>query len=266
MKLTANDLVIGYGQQTVGRNINLDVGTGEILCLLGPNGCGKTTLFRTLLGLLKPLGGEVAIDGEPLSQLSRRQIAQRIAYVPQSHTPPFPYDAIDIVLMGRSANLGLFSQPSSSDRDNALQAMQSLGIQALAATDYTTLSAGQRQLVLIARALTQQASLIVMDEPTASLDFGNQAIVLDRIARLAQSSGQGIVLSTHDPDQAFALSANVALMKEGAIIANGPTQQTLTSDRLSEVYGIQVTVETTSSGLPVCLPSLREAHHPSNLS
>jgi len=260
MNLTATDLQIGYGKKVVGSNINLAVGTGEILCLLGPNGCGKTTLFRTLLGLLKPLSGQVAIDDEPLAELSRAQIATRVAYVPQSHTPPFPYDAIDIVLMGRSANLGLFAQPSDIDRDNALQTMQSLGIESLANTDYTTLSAGQRQLVLIARALTQQARLIVMDEPTASLDFGNQAIVLDRIAtiaRAAHSSGQGIVLSTHDPDQAFALNANVALMKDGAIVANGPTQQTLTSDRLSEVYGIAITVETTSGGIPVCLPSLR---------
>lgn len=262
MKLTTEGLQIGYGKKAIGSNINLTVSTGEILCLLGPNGCGKTTLFRTLLGLLKPLAGNVTIDGDPLTQLSRPQVAQRIAYVPQSHTPPFPYDAIDIVLMGRSSRLGVFSQPSSADRDKALQAMHSLGIESLAHTDYTTLSAGQRQLVLIARALTQESRLIVMDEPTASLDFGNQAIVLDRIAAIAgaaQASGQGIVMSTHDPDQAFALNANVALMKSGTIVANGPTQQTLTSDRLSEVYGIEVTVQTTDNGVPVCIPSLRTA-------
>lgn len=160
--------------------------------------------------------------------------------------------------MGRTARLGPFAQPGRADRDAHWRDGQ-LGIGDLAASDYSRLPGGQRQLVLIARALAQDTPLIVMDEPTASLDFGNQAQVLARIARLAQgasSERRGIILSTHDPDQAFALSARVLLMHEGRIIADGPASEVLTARNLSTVYSIPVTIESTGSGRKVCLPSL----------
>jgi iron complex transport system ATP-binding protein len=258
MKLRARNLAIGYGTKIVGEGIDIEVASGEILCLLGPNGCGKTTLFRTLLALIPALAGEILLGGRSLSAESRASIARAIAYVPQAHIPPFPYRALDIVLMGRTARLGLFTQPGATDHAQAHAALARLGIAGLGKADYTQLSRGQRQLVLIARALAQQAPLMVMDEPTASLDFGNQARVLAEFAKLAGGGGDalGVILSTHDPDQAFALGAKVLLMKAGAILASGRPELVLTSPALSEVYGVPVAVERTESGRLVCLPPL----------
>jgi iron complex transport system ATP-binding protein len=267
--LEARDLAIGYGATEVGSGLSLAVKAGDILCLLGPNGCGKTTLFRTLLGLLPALSGEVLLGDKPITAQSRAKIARRIAYVPQAHAPPFPFEALEVVLMGRTARLGAFGQPGRHDRDIALNAMQHLGIGDLAQRDYSRLSGGQRQLVLIARALAQEAPLIVMDEPTASLDFGNQAQVLAQIttlARHAADEGRGVILSTHDPDQAFALDARVLLMAGGRTQAEGHANNVLTGTNLSRVYGIPVTVETTSSGRKPCLPSLGRQSAPTMTS
>ncbi|MGX0876907.1 iron complex transport system ATP-binding protein [Roseovarius sp. MBR-154] len=257
MRLEARDLSIGYGREVVGRGLGLAVTPGRVTCLLGPNGCGKTTLFRTLLGLLPPLSGEVLLGGAPITRLRRAEIARRIAYVPQAHAPPFPFETLEVVMMGRTARLGTFAQPGAADRAAAQAALDRLGIGDLAARDYSRLSGGQRQLVLIARALAQAAPLIVMDEPTASLDFGNQAQVLAQIAGLAAEAGQGVILSTHDPDQAFALGADVVLMSAGRIIGSGAAETVLSGAALSRVYGLPVAVEMTESGRRVCLPALR---------
>jgi len=257
MRLAAESVFIGYGARVIGRDISLSIGPGEILCLLGPNGCGKTTLFRTLLGLIPALDGAVMVDERPLRRLSRPEIARSIAYVPQQHAPPFPYSVLEIVLMGRTARLGPLAQPGQSDRVIAQAALDRLGIGGLAGQDYSRLSGGQRQLVLIARALAQQAPLMVMDEPTASLDFGSQARVLTEVAGLARDASLGVILSTHDPDQAFALDAEVLLMHGGGITAQGRPAEVLTGAALSQVYGVPVTVERTESGQTVCRPSLR---------
>src|SRR5277367_1260532 len=185
MRLTAENLSVGYGDRVVGSGISLAVVPGEVLCLLGPNGSGKTTLFRTLLGLQPPLAGAVSIDGVPLEFLRPADIAQRLAYVPQAHVTEFSYTVLDVVLMGRTARLRSFASPGSEDLRVALNSLDSLGIGNLAGRDYTQISGGQRQLALIARALAQETPFLVMDEPTASLDFGNQAMILERIRELA---------------------------------------------------------------------------------
>jgi iron complex transport system ATP-binding protein len=187
VRLAARDLAIGYPGKPVGRGISSDAGPGDVLCLLGPNGSGKTTLFRTVLGLIPKQGGEVLFDGTPIGRLARAGIARRAAYVPQAHVAPFAFTAEEIVLMGRTARLGTFAQPGAEDRRAARAALDRLGILDLAGADYTRLSGGQRQLVLIARALAQAAPVLVMDEPTASLDFGNQVLVIGEIARRAGS-------------------------------------------------------------------------------
>ena len=164
------------------------------------------------VGLVWPAqAGEVRLDGAPLASLARRAIARRVAYVPQAHAAHFPFSVIDMVVMGRTVHLGPFASPSETDRRKAAAALATLGIANLAEAEYTRISGGQRQLALIARSLAQKAPAIVMDEPTASLDFGNQVLVLAEIRRLA-ASGLAIVLSTHDPDHAFSVASRVALL------------------------------------------------------
>lgn len=253
MRLEARELAFGYPEHPVGRDVSLAIEPGEVLCLLGPNGCGKTTLFKTMLGLLKPQGGEVLFEGQPLRAFSRAEIARRIAYVPQAQATPFPYTALDVVLMGRVAHRGVFAGPTREDRLIAEASLRELGIAGLASRDVTRLSGGQRQLVVIARAIAQAAPLLVMDEPTASLDFGNQVTVLMEVKRLA-SRGAGIVLSTHQPDHAFAVADRVCLMCGGKIVAVGTPRDALTSERLEAVYGVAVSIEHTRSGQTVCTP------------
>lgn len=171
--LQARNLAIGYAGRRIADGLNLTLQRGEILCLLGPNGIGKSTLFRTLLGLQPALAGSVQVQGDSLAMLNARHIAQRIAYVPQAQSGSFPFTLFDMVLMGRTAHRGLFAAPSRRDHSIATAALQRLGISALADTIYTRLSGGERQLGLIARALAAEAPLMLLDEPTANLDFGN---------------------------------------------------------------------------------------------
>ena len=254
MELQTHALAFGYRRQRVGSNLGLRVGPGEVLCLLGPNGCGKTTLFKTLLGLLPRHGGRIALDGEELRHLARAEIARRIAYVPQAHAAVFPYSVHDMVLMGRTAHRGLFSGPGHNDHAQAQEALALLGIGHLSGRDYSRISGGQRQLVLIARALAQQAPLIVMDEPTASLDFGNQMLLLALVRRLA-ARGLGVILSTHNPDHAFACGTDVLVLADGQTQAQGCPDATLTGALLSRVYGVPIEVRQLADGHRLCVPA-----------
>jgi len=253
MKLLTTKLGFGYPGFPVGRDVGLTLEPGEVLCLLGPNGCGKTTLFKTLLGLIPKQSGQIRFDGHNLGDMPRRDVAKSVAYVPQAHDAVFPYSVLDMVVMGRTTHKGLFQGVGKADRDLAEQALNTLGITDLANRDYTRISGGQRQLVLIARALAQSAKLIIMDEPTASLDFGNQVLVLSEVRKLA-NSGLGIVFSTHNPDHAFACGTRVLVLDEGQTRAEGPPQTVLTPELLSSVYGVRIQVEVLSNGTCVCVP------------
>src|SRR5262249_11139443 len=255
MQLEARDLAIGYPGHLVGRDIALTPPPGEILCLLGPNGAGKTTLFRTLLGLQPALGGSVRIDGQALADLRPAEIAQRMAYVPQAHVTEFSFTVLDVVLMGRTARLKAFSSPGAGDERLAHNKLAGLGIADLALHDYTRISGGQRQLAPIAPGLAQEAPIFGLNEPTASLDFGNQAMVLARIRDLA-AQGYGIVLSTHDPDHALLVATRVAIIADGGLRALGAPEDVVTAEMLSAIYRTDVRVEQTSSGRRVCVPSL----------
>lgn len=262
MKLEARDLAFGYRNHSVGRGVSLSLEAGEVVCLLGPNGGGKTTLFRTLLGLLPAQGGRVLLGGDDLAELPRREIARRIAYVPQVHTGYFPFTVRDVVLMGRTAHLAPFASPSQRDHEAAEEALTRLGLAHLADSVYTQISGGERQLTLLARALAQSAPLMVMDEPTASLDFGNQVKVLERIVELARS-GIGVLLSTHDPDQAFLLGDRVALLHQGKLAAIGPPHEVLTPAALHMLYGVDVAIANVGDARlgerPVCVPRIEAA-------
>ncbi|MDA7947858.1 MAG: ABC transporter ATP-binding protein [Hyphomicrobiaceae bacterium] len=255
--IETKNLGIGYPDHPVGRGIEVAVSAGEVLCLLGPNGCGKTTLFKTMLGLLDPQEGEVWLDGAPLTSLPRNEVAKRIAYVPQAHTAHFPYRVIDMVLMGRTAHLGTFATPGSQDHERACQALEALGITDLAHAEYTRISGGQRQLSLIARALAQNTPTLVMDEPTASLDFGNQVLVLEQIMKLS-GTGLSIVLSTHNPDHAFACANKVAILSDGRIAAHGSPAKVITPKRLRSIYGVDVSIEKLRDGQTVCAPTFAQ--------
>ncbi|MGH6945056.1 MAG: ABC transporter ATP-binding protein [Geminicoccaceae bacterium] len=259
MSLFVERLAFGYPGRPVGRDASFGVAEGEVVCLLGPNGSGKTTLFKTILGLIAPQGGRVLVDGEDIARWSRGRRARSFAYVPQAQVSFFPFTVLDTVLMGRTAHLGLFAMPAARDRQAALEALGSLRIEALATADSTRISGGQRQLVLVARALAQEPRFLVMDEPTASLDFGNQVVVLAEVRRLA-ARRIGIVMSTHAPDHAFACADRVLLMQDGRIVAEGAPEAILTPERLRAVYGVEVCISRVP-GLdrPVCVPRLDAA-------
>ena len=242
-------LNVGYGTRCVGADISLVIARGEVLCLLGPNGCGKTTLFKTLLGLLPPLSGDVIVMGNPVSGWSRAAFAQHVGYVPQAHAGIFPYTIEDIVLMGRSARVGPFATPSRNDREVVKRSLEILGIGHLGTRIYTAISGGERQLALIARALAQEPVLLVMDEPTASLDFGNQIRVLEHIGRL-KDQGIAVLMSTHQPEHAMRVADRIALFASGGIVGIGVPGVIATSKNLAALYGV------TESAVSACLPGV----------
>jgi len=235
MTLSGDGLTIGYSDRVVGRGLDVTLAPGEVLALLGPNGSGKTTLLKTLLGLLAPLAGEARIDGRSLASYSIRERARRIAYVPQLHNPTFAFTVETVVLMGRTAHGNLFSRPSAKDREVAARALGEFGIETLATRPYTMISGGERQLVLLARALAQEPQFIVLDEPTASLDFGNQGKVMREIRALA-ASGLGVLFTTHDPNHALRAADRAYLLRDGACVAEGEVKHVLTSEQLQELY------------------------------
>lgn len=258
MTLVARDLDFGFRGRPVGIGLSCNLGAGEVVCLLGPNGSGKSTLMRTLLGLQAPLRGEVLLDGRPLGAWAPSHRARRLAYVPQSADSHFDFNLLEVVEMGRAAHRGLFASPEASDRHAALASLARLGIAHLAHRPIHAVSGGERQLALVARALATEAAYLVMDEPTANLDYGNQARVLEEIARL-KSAGMGILMSTHHPEQALRVADRALLLREGTLVGEGAANVTLTSAALTQLYGqsIEVAAARLADGTErqVCVPN-----------
>ena len=241
MSLAAQALTFGYPGRVVGRGLDLALEAGEAVCVIGPNGAGKTTLFRTLLGLIAPLGGRVTVAGIDIASVPRAQVARSVAYVPQAMASVFDFTLLDVVEMGRTAHLAAFAQPSRHDRERAMHALERLGIASLADRPIHGVSGGERQLALIARALATEAKHLLMDEPTANLDFANQALILDEMARL-KASGAAVLFSTHHPDHALRIADRVVMLSGGAVLAAGTTSATLNSENLSALYGRPIDV------------------------
>lgn len=221
--------------------VSLRVDCGSVTAILGPNGVGKTTLLKLILGLLTPQAGEIRLAGRPLASYRRQQLAQQIAWVPQQEAISFPFSVLEYVLLGRAPYLRPFAQPGADDRRLALAALQEVGLEPLQERPITELSGGQKQLVTIARALAQAARLMLLDEPTASLDLSNRGRVLALIRQLAKHQ-RAVIFTTHDPNSAAAVADQLMLVKQGQVLAAGPTEQLLEAELLSATYGVPVQV------------------------
>lgn len=253
--LEATDLSVGYPGRVVGSGLSLALQGGEVLALLGPNGCGKTTLLKTLLGLLPALGGAVQLQGRALATWPLAGRARVLAYVPQGQASTFGFSALEMVTMGRTAHLGLIARPGAKDIAIAQDALQRVGIAHLADRSVHRISGGERQLVLIARALAQQPQAVLLDEPTASLDFGNQGLVMRAIRALA-GEGLAVLFTTHDPNQALRCADRALLMREGRVLAGGAVAQVIEAEGLRALYSAGVRqVNDAAGGPPVFLPA-----------
>lgn len=257
MNIKVNDLKCGYESKIILENINLKVNLGDSLTILGPNGVGKTTLFKTVLGLIPKMGGTIKVNEKDMDSYTRRDLAKLIAYVPQAHVPPFPFKVTDVVSMGRTPHISNFGSIGKDDMKITEEAMELVGIGYLKNDIYTEISGGERQMVLIARAIAQQSEFLILDEPTSNLDFGNQAKIMKIVNDLSKR-GKGIIMTSHFPDHTFISSNKVLAIGRNGFFKVGTPDEVITSETLKTIYNIEVKVEKVSEGLPketkVCVP------------
>jgi iron complex transport system ATP-binding protein len=241
--LRAADVHFAYGPGQAGlHGVSLDVGRGGLVGVLGPNGSGKTTLLRLLGGLLTPASGRITIDGRDVAHMTRRELARRIAIVPQETRLSFEYSVIEVVLMGRFPHLGPFELESPDDVTIARDALAATGTLALADRPYQTLSGGEKQRVIIAGALAQATDLMLLDEPTAALDPGYQIEIAALLRRVSADRGVTMVVATHDLNFAAGLCRDLLLLREGRVLASGPTAEALTRESVRALYDVEADV------------------------
>ena len=247
------NIAFSYNDEEIFSDISFSIGRGEVLCILGPNGTGKTTLIKCLNGLHDIDSGDILINGKNIKKLSFREISKHVGYIPQSHVPSFPFKVFDVVLMGRAPYLNLTDSPKENDVKIANDALKTLGIENLKDKEYTNLSGGERQLVFLARVLCQKPDMLILDEPTSHLDFGNQIKLLEIIDNLAKS-GLSIIMSSHFPDHAFLSSTKVAIMKDKRFIDFGTPEDVVTEENLKKAYSIDVKLIELDNKRKVCVP------------
>ena len=247
------NISFSYDDVEIFSDISFSIDRGDVLCILGPNGTGKTTLIKCLNGLHNIDSGEILINGENINSLSFSQISKHIGYIPQSHVPSFPFKVFDVVLMGRAPYLNLTDMPKEKDIKIAEDALKTLGIEYLKDKEYTNLSGGERQMVFLARVLCQQPDILILDEPTSHLDFGNQIRLLEIIDNLSDS-GLSIIMSSHFPDHAFLSSNKVAIMKDKKFIDFGTPDDVVTEENLKKAYSIDVKLMELDDDRKVCIP------------
>ncbi len=238
-RLLAEDLILGYGQRPVLQGLNLSLDDGEVLGLLGPNGAGKTTLLRALAGLLAPRRGRVRLDGQDLSRLDRRARARLLGWVPQRESAAWSLTVREMVQLGRAPHRGWFLPFTAEDRRIVDESLARTGLTDLQSRPVNTLSGGEFQRVLLARALAQRPRVLLLDEPTASLDIHHQIDILDRVQQLAQAEGLAVAMAIHDLNLAARYCSRVVLLRGGQVWSSGPPQEVLTPENLHAVFGVR---------------------------
>ena len=255
MRMKVEDLHFSYGNHEVLKGVSFGVENRGFVSLLGPNGAGKSTLFRCMLGLLEPAKGSVHICGRNIRNMPPAELSHRVAYIPQSHTPVFNFSVFDMVLMGTTAQLPRFSSPGKQQIQLAEAAMERMGIAHLRDRGCGNISGGEQQLALIARAIAQQAKILVMDEPSASLDYGNKLRVMETVKSLTRDD-YTVIQSTHDPDQAYLYSDQILALFDGKILACGSPKETISSELISTLYGVDIEVcSMHRDDVRVCIPA-----------
>lgn len=241
--MTLQQVVFGYDHRkpAVVEGFDLSVNEGSITTILGPNGVGKTTLLNLVLGWLKPWSGKIILNGKSLEHYSRRAMGKQIALIPQSEHTPFEYSVLEYVLLGRTPYMPPLGLPSSSDEIAAYEALEKVGIGHLSEQSIIGISGGERQLVLVARALAQQTKILLLDEPTSHLDLSNKSRLVHILQGLKEH-GTTILMTTHEPDIALALSDQAILMENGLVLAAGPTDEVINSESLTQVYHLPVKI------------------------
>lgn len=242
INLNLSQISFSYGNTPVLRNIDLVVEKGEMLALLGPNGSGKTTLIKLISGVLKPTEGEIHLDGSMLNQLKRREVAQRVAVVPQQFNMPFAFTLGEVVLLGRTPFLKVFSDERERDRRVVQQAIELIGIEELKERFFNEVSGGERQKAILAMAIAQEPRLLLLDEPTAHLDINHQVEILDLVRSLNREQGITVIGAMHDLNLAALYFHRIILLKEGRIFADGSPAQVLTQETIKEVFSASVKV------------------------
>lgn len=255
MPIEIEHLSFSYGAREILHDISLTIPDRTLVNVLGPNGVGKSTLFRCILCLNANYTGTITVDGRDLRKMPIRERAKLISYIPQSHSSVYNYEVIDVVLMSTGTDLGLFNNPRKTHRDRAMEALDKIGIAHLAHRPYTEISGGEQQMVLIARALAQDAKTIVMDEPTSALDYGNTVRVLSCVRQLVRD-GLSIIQSTHQPDQAFLYADKTLVIYDGRVKAFGDPKDVVTAGLISDIYGVDVEINSLyDDRVRVCVPT-----------
>ncbi|MRT55878.1 ATP-binding cassette domain-containing protein [Enterobacteriaceae bacterium RIT693] len=235
--LNVKQATLCYAGRPVLRHLSFSLNAGTFCCLLGSNGCGKTTLLRSILGVLPLQSGEISIKGVALAGLSTREKARLVAWVPQAHEGAFAFSVIEMVMMGLNPQMNTFSTPGANEHQLAMKQLETMGIAHLALRHWTALSGGERQLVLIARALVQQPRLLLLDEPASSLDFGNQIRLLDTLIQLKEA-GTTLLMATHHPLHARAIADSVIRIEPDGCLTHGSPETQLGADSLADLYGL----------------------------
>ncbi len=251
--LDVKNISFSHDKEKIFDDISFSVEKGDVISILGSNGTGKTTLIKCINGLHKIDSGDIFIRGQNIQSLSFREISKFIGYIPQNHDATFPFKVLDVVIMGRAPYLSVNNLPKEKDTKIALSSLKTLGIEHLKDKEYTNLSGGERQLVFLARVLTQQPDMLILDEPTSHLDFGNQVKLLEILDELAKK-GLSVVMSSHFPDHTFLSSNKVAVMKEGSFIDFGKPEDVVTEENLKKLYDIDVKLIDIEDGRKMCVP------------